>query len=387
MRILFLHPNFPGQFRQPAQEFAADGHDVSFLCQTHYGRSLPGVQRFCLKGKLSHQALERQATNQVQRSQHLADQYRQAMAALAEQGWIPEVVISHSGWGCGLHVKELWPHCRHIAYLEWWFDPQSALLHHDPGNLHLGLGPANAPKFWKRNQALALELVCADLVVAPTQWQRDQLPTLLRQHCLVIYDGVDQRRFKPDSSRRHPTPLLTYGTRGMEPMRGFPEFVQELPAALEAWPELSVQIAGDDAIHYAGCSPAQGSWKRWADEALAKWFKQGRVRWLGRLKGDAYVEWLQRSWAHVYLTQPFVASWSLVEALACGASVIASDVPPVREFCSPQQAWLVDSRKPGFLLDPLARMRYGERPSEDLRIPDTRLAKSMWAKALLRQAL
>jgi glycosyltransferase involved in cell wall biosynthesis len=374
VRILFLHPNFPAQFRDPARGLAAMGHEVTFLCQTHYGRTLAGVRRVCLKGKLGHQTLEQNTTNQQQRSQLLADQYRQGMVQLAEQGWVPEVVISHSGWGCGLHVKELWPECRHIAYLEWWFDPQSALLHHDPTNAELGLGPAAAPKFWKRNQSLALELACADALVAPSQWQRSQLPPLLRNRCQVIYDGVDLSRFKPDPSQRSSYPLLTYGTRGMEAMRCFPEFVRELPAALEAWPELKVEIAGEDEINYAGKAPAQGSWKRWAEEGLGPWLALGRVTWVGRLGADAYVAWLQRSWCHTYLTQPFVASWSLTEALACGCRLIASDVAPVREFC-----------QPGFLQAPLVALRGGGSPTGTPGMAQESPAKPTGTSAALLQ--
>ena len=349
MRILFLHLNFPGQFRHLAAALAAGGHDVAFLCQTHYGRSLPGVKRLCLKGRLGHEALQQGGGNQLQRAQRAAKQYRQAMAQLHGEGWQPDVVVSHSGWGCGLHVKELWPRCRHVSYLEWWFDPQSQLLSHDPSNQALGLGPELAPGFWLRNQHLALELVAADAIVTPTQWQRQQLPLRLQPHCQVIFDGVDSKRFKPDPSQRSNTPLLTYGTRGMEPMRCFPELVRELPALLEGWPELRVEIAGGDGIHYGGQTPAEGSWKAWAEPRLAEPLATGRVRWLGQLAGDQYVRWLQSSWCHVYLTQPFVASWSLVEALACGCPLVASDVPPVREFCGSERARLVDHRKPGFL--------------------------------------
>jgi glycosyltransferase involved in cell wall biosynthesis len=349
VRILFLHLNFPGQFRHLAAALAAAGHDVAFLCQTHYGRSLPGVRRLCMKGRLGHGALQQGGGNQLQRAQMAAKQYRQAMAQLQGEGWQPDVVVSHSGWGCGLHVKELWPRCRHVSYLEWWFDPQSQLLSHDPSNQALGLGPEVAPGFWLRNQHLALELVAADAIVTPTQWQRQQLPPRLQEHCQVIFDGVDSRRFKPDPSQRSSTPLLTYGTRGMEPMRCFPELVRELPALLASWPELRVEIAGGDGIHYGGQTPAEGSWKAWAEQRLAEPLATGQVLWRGQLAGDQYVRWLQSSWCHVYLTQPFVASWSLVEALACGCTLIASDVPPVREFCGRERAWLVDHREQGFL--------------------------------------
>ena len=350
MRVLFLHPNFPGQFRHIAAALAAEGHDVAFLCQTHYGRQLPGVKRLCMKGNLGQAALDEGVGNQLQRTQRVGKLYRRAMAKLDADGWQPDAVVSHSGFGCGLHVKELWPQCRHVSYLEWWFDPQSDLLLHDPHNRELNLGPDKAPAFWLRNQPLALELVCADAVVAPTQWQRAQLPPQLRERCHVIYDGVDFGRFRPDPSRRSPKPLLTYGTRGMEPMRCFPELIRELPAALEKWPALRVEIAGDEGMYYGGVRPKEGNWRLWAETLLGPCIGNGRVKWVGYLGGEHYVNWLQSSWCHVYLTQPFVASWSLVEALACGCPVIASDVAPVVELCEPGLATLVDTRQSGFLI-------------------------------------
>lgn len=313
-----------------------------------------------MKGALGAEALGKQAPTQLDKTRLVGEQYRQAMAQLELQDWRADVVVSHSGWGCGLHVKELWPQCRHVSYLEWWFAPQSALLHHDSQNPFLGLGPSSAPGLWLRNQALALELVSADAVVAPTEWQRRQLPLSLRDRCLVIYDGIDLQRFKPEPRHRSPIPLLTYGTRGMEPMRSFPELVNELPSVLKLWPELQVEIAGADGIHYAGKSPQEGSWKSWAEGQLAPYLASGRVRWRGHLEGEAYVRWLQSSWLHVYLTQPFVASWSLLEALACGCPLVASDVEPVREFCNPGRGWLVDSRVQGFLQEPALARRKGQ---------------------------
>ena len=357
VRILFLHPNFPAQFKHPAENFAKRGHDVVFLCQTHYGRQIPGVRRIKLKGKAGHRFLTEQKLTQLERNRVLGEQYRQGMLGLAQIGWIPDLVISHSGWGCGYFVKELWPHCRHIAYLEWWFKPDSALLKHDPTNKALGLSPSASHKLWQRNQSIAIELACSDAVIAPSHWQRSQLPDIFQQNCNVVYDGIDKSVFKLDPSKKRDQPVLTYGTRGMEPIRCFPEFIRELPNALTNWPELIVEVAGVDEIHYGGNPPKQGSWGKWADEVMAPWIEAKRFRWLGRLAKEDYVSWLQSSWCHVYLTQPFVASWSLGEALACGCQLIVSDVAPVREFCDEQNAWLVDSRQPGFLQSPLAELK------------------------------
>jgi len=353
VRVLFLHPNFPAQFRQLCVSLASSGHEVFFMCQTHYGRVLPGVNRICLKGKLDDISLQNSTNNHLFKLINRGQQYRQALLFLAQEGNRPDLIISHSGWGCGLHVKEIWSSTPLISYLEWWHNPNSSLLHYDLSNSYLGLGPHLTKEFWLRNLPLALELSVADSLVAPTYWQRSQLPEIFKQRCNVIYDGIDLNVFMPSIIQRSPTPLLTYGTRGMEAIRCFPEFIEELPSILDRWPLLTVEIAGTDKIYYGGYHPEGLTWKEWASIKLAKYLEAGRVSWVGYLNKSSYVKWLQKSWIHVYLTQPFVASWSLLEAMACGPQIIASDVEPVREFCDNNTAWLVDTRKTGFLQSPI----------------------------------
>lgn len=339
-RILFLHPNFPAQFRHLASAAAACGHDARFLCQTHYGRTLPGVQRLTLKGSCSHEQLNALGGDLLERSAALANQYQLGLSNLEESGWQPDVVISHSGWGCGLHVREVWPHCRHIAYLEWWFDPQSDFLNYDPHNQDLNLSRQQGKKLWLRNQSLALELVTADAIVAPTQWQARQLPPLLKERCFVIHDGIDLDRFKPEPKKRQiDQVVVTYGTRGMEPMRAFPQFILGILPLLNKNTHIQVQIAGEDGIYYGGRPPqTHSTWGKWAKHQLSESGLSQRVEWLGHLGPDQYTAWLQRSDCHVHLTHPFVASWSLLEALACQCPMVVSDVEPVRELCEATKA-------------------------------------------------
>ena len=339
-RLLFLHPNFPAQFKHLASAAAECGYDVRFLCQTHYGRSIPGVKRLKLKGSCSHKHLNALGGNVLERSATLAHQYRQGLLSLRQSGWNPDVVISHSGWGCGLHIKEVWPTCRHIAYLEWWFDPQSDFLHYDQDNPNLGVNSGLGGKLWLRNQALALELVTADEIVAPTRWQAQQLPSLLKGRCHVIHDGVDLNRFKP-AAEKPPKDhlLLTYGTRGMEPMRGFPQFIESLLILLPKHRNIRVQIAGQDEICYGGMPPkSHATWGIWAKAQLTERGLAERVEWLGHLEINTYTAWLQASNCHVHLTHPFVASWSLLEALACQCPMVVSDVAPARELCEGTQS-------------------------------------------------
>jgi len=355
MRVLFLHPNFPGQFRHPAAHLAQAGHEVRFLCQTHYGRTLPGVDRICLKGPLGDEALNR-GPKGLQRTLHLADQFRQGMLSLRAQGWAPDVVVSHSGWGCGLDARDVFPKARLISYLEWWFAETSPIISFDPDNPWLRYGPADQLALRRRNLPLAAELAEADRVISPTLWQREQLPSTLRQHCTVVPDAVDLEQFQPNPANRNPTPLLTYGTRGMEAIRAFPEFVEALPEVLTSQPKLSVEIGGEDRIAYGGQPPREGSFGRWAQARLEPWIRQGRVKFVGYQPLPRYSRWLQRSWMHCQLSWPFVASWSLLEAMASGCCIVASDVEPLRELLTDEAAAWVNHRRPGAVAETLIEL-------------------------------
>ena len=332
-KILFLHPNFPAQFRAPCESLAKGGiHDIRFLCQTHYGREINGIQKLVLKGNGSHEKTLAASKNELERMQYRSKVYRQAFSTLSQEKWQPDVVVSHCGWGSGLFVKEIWPNCRFIVYLEWWFSSGSALHERMRENPHFQLSDETLSKLMLRNMPIASEMAIADEIVAPTSWQRDQLPRRLKKQCQVIYDSIDKTVFFPEPAKQSAKPVLTYGTRGMEPMRGFPEFIEILPQILKKWPQLNVEIAGTDTINYGGIVPKAGSWKKWANEKLIKAEISDRVHWLGRLSFNEYANWLKSSWCHVYLSEPFVTSWSLIEACHCAIPMVATQSPSTDEF-------------------------------------------------------
>jgi len=355
MDVLILHPNFPAQFRERAKWLVRNGHRVTFVCQTHYGRELKGVRRVTLKGDLGHDHLCSKKLSLADEMVYRSEQYHKGLGHLKSRGYTPEIVISHSGWGCSLYSGELWPYSTRIAYVEWWFGVNTSLpefnkqckwpIFHEK--------PQKSKIAQDRNHTTLREIQNSTRLVAPTHWQRIQLPQFLRQKCEVIYDGVDTDRFQPCQNSAPEKKVITYGTRGMEVTRGFPEFIRELPAILNRFPNVQVQIAGTDEINYGGKAPKEGSWGKWAVRYLDKHNVRDRVAFLGYVSKLDYVQWLQSSWVHVHFSQPYVASWSLLEAMACGCCIIASDVQPIREFLLADTGLLVDHRHTGCLLQPV----------------------------------
>ena len=185
----------------------------------------------------------------------------------------------------------------------------------------------------------------------------NQLPEIFAEKCQVIFDGVDTDYFKNDIKFISKTPKITYGTRGMEPMRCFPQFIREIPKIVKKIPSITIEIAGNDRCSYGGLRPIEGTWKNWAIKYLEKHNISKNINWVGFLQGDSYRDWLRSSWCHIYLTHPFVASWSLVESLHINNPMVVSDVKPVTEFTKDfENVFKIDHRKPGELASSVVRI-------------------------------
>ena len=342
LRILFLHPNFPGQFKFVAQHLAKS-HDVAFLCQTHYGRKLKGVNRLCLKGKAGDEYLKKQKLNSKDRTIEQGKQFMIGMEQLKKNCWEPDIIISQSAFGCGLYAKVVFPRAKLISYLEWWFKEESEFLDYDQENSYLSINKDSIKRLWEKNMTMSMEIICADAVLCPTEWQRSQYPELIRDKLQVLPEGVDTKHFRPIQSDKS-DPYITYGTRGMEPIRGFDKLIYSIPKILKKWPKLRIEIAGEDGIFYGGkCPDKFSSWGKWAQSYLKEHKIDDRVIWKGRLQGKSYIEWLQNSSCHIYLSHPFVISWSLIEAYCCGIPIVSSDIYGAREICK-NTAIYVDHR-------------------------------------------
>ena len=327
VKVLILHHNFPAQFRFIAQDLAKAGNEVIFLSERNFVGDLPGIQQITVAASRADRRLSSSLDGQLDCSDR-----RAAMEELRDTGWLPDLVISHSGWGCGMDVSWVFPKARRISYLEWWFANDADEYSFDLNDNWCDYNPEKRLKLRRRNLSLALELSEAHHIVVPTQWQRAQLPQALAERCEVIHEGVDTDFFVMNAAWRPKNRLrLTYATRGMEPMRGFPEFIQTLPTLLSRHSSLEVIIAGEDRVAYGSRIPDEGSFGRWAHGFLKPWLKQGSVRFVGQLPVRAYARLLKSSHVHCYLTRPFVASWSLLDAMSSGCCLVGSDLEVVRD--------------------------------------------------------
>lgn len=387
MRILFVHCNYPAQFRHLSRHFAeGDGHEVVFLAQSREwtAQDHPQIRlrQYQLgrdpQGQLCHPYLRRYETAVL----HGQAALREAMR-LRQQGFIPDLIVGHSGFGNTLYLKEVWPKARFIGYFEWFYRSSGS---------DVGFGSKEPPspdtslRVHTYNSPIVMDLALTDAALCPTRWQANQFPELLRGQLQVIFDGIDTERIQPprasdrlaaldlaDFAIPENVPLVTYVTRCFEPYRGWPQVAEGLALLLQRNPRAHVLLVGSDEVAYGSKRSDGQSWRQWA---LEQWpMDPSRVHHLPALQYDAYLQVLQRSWVHVYWTVPFILSWSLMESLASGCCVVASNTPPVQEVIQPgEQGILVDFFDPdalaqqvdALLEDPLRRSELGARARQTI---------------------
>lgn len=270
----------------------------------------------------------------VRRGQTVA----RVLLELRKTGFVPEVVCVHPGWGEALYVRDVFPEARIIMFAEFYYRSQGSDVGFDPAQ------PVELDDICRlrtRNATQLVSLESADLLVSPTEWQKAQYPAIFWPRIRVIHDGVDTDLLTPReeaslvvseamtlSSRDE---VITYVARNLEPYRGFPTLMRALPEILRRRPQAQVVIVGGDGVSY-GRPPAGGKTHRQCLlQEVGAGIDRSRVHFLGYVPYARYQEVLAVSTVHVYLTYPFVLSWSLLEAMASGCAVVGSDTPPVRE--------------------------------------------------------
>lgn len=350
MKILFIHQNFPGQFRSLAPFMNKRGHEVAIMMDKKnrgdrkfpayikdYSYDSPGGP-----GQATHHYLKPFEGN-VRRGQVV---FKKLIEIRTE--FVPDIVVGHSGWGELLYIKEALPKCKVLAFSEYFFQPRDADIGFDP---EFPSSIDDVLRTTTRNAVNWQTLHAVDWMLMPTAWQASTHPVEFLKKSTVIFDGVDTQNLKPNPSATFTTiegkefkygdEVITFINRNFEPYRGFHVFYRALPEILRQRPNAHVLMIGGGGVSYGNGPKEGGTWREKLEIEVGNAIPQDRVHWTGRLEYAQLISALQISRAHVYLTYPFVQSWSMVEALGLGALVVGSRTSPVQEFIQSEQTGLL----------------------------------------------
>lgn len=369
-RILFIHQNFPGQFVHVARALVGAGHEVHALGLRQGACPIAGVRYRCYPVQHLESRSSLELLHDMEVKLRRATACASAMLELKRSGLEPDVVVAHPGWGEALFVKDIWPRVRLVIFAEFYYS-DGVDVGFDPEFDHHDLSFRQQLRL--KNTVHLHALTAADVCYAPTRWQRGQLPLEFQAKTVVIHDGIDTSVVKPDQAAtvelqrdqvrlKRGDEIVTFVNRNLEPYRGFHVFMRALPGILSRHPRARCLLVGGDGVSY-GAVPAQGgSWRQVMLRELGSALPLDRVHFVGRLKYADYLRVLQVSACHVYLSYPFVLSWSCLEAMAAECTLVASRTAPVQE--------VVDDGENGLLVDFFDRQALIDRVSQVLTDPE-----------------
>lgn len=371
MRCLFIHQNFPGQFKFWAAELSArpDTHVAGLGDGENLGKrggqfAYPvfGYRVRPPKKSGAHHYLTSFETA-IRRGQDVV----RACLQMRAKGFVPDLIVGHPAWGELLFVKDVFPAARLIAYFEFFYGAEGRDVGFDPEF------PLQADVCYKlriRNSTQLQALAACDAGISPTRWQQSTYPGHEQARIRVIHEGLDLEtlRFNPDASFRLPNgkalsrkdEVITYVSRQLEPYRGFHVFMRALPDLQRRLPDAHFVIVGADGVSYGAPPPKpHTSYREMLLAEVGDRLDQSRIHFTGRIPYLDYVSLIQISKLHIYLSYPFVLSWSMLEAMACGAPLLGSATPPVQE--------VVRDGENGFLFDFFDREQLVERAVDILQ--------------------
>jgi glycosyltransferase involved in cell wall biosynthesis len=366
MKILFVHQNFPGQYLHVARHLGAlPGNEIVFITQ-RTDATLPGVKNIVYK---PHRGVtQKQHHYLVDTEAGLLNAQAVARVALdlKQSGFVPDVMLGHNGWGETWYLKDVYPDTPLIGYFEFFYRFLGADVGFDPAEPDIF---DTAPRIRTKNLGNLLGLDAADMGQTPTQWQRSLYPAVYQPKLFVTHEGIDAYLVKPDPQARLSLPelgieltredeVVTYVARNLEPYRGFPVFMRCLPAILEQRPNAQVLIVGGDEVSYGHRLPEGQTHKQRMLAELGTSLDLKRVHFTGKVPYPVFLKILQVSRVHVYLTFPFVLSWSMMEAMSAGCVVVGSKTAPVEE--------MIRDGENGLLVDFFSAAEISERVVEVL---------------------
>jgi len=349
LKYLFVHQNFPGQYLHIVRHLvASQQHDVVFISEPNSNR-IPGVRTVPYAKPRPAAAEAHIAARELDGAVRRAEAVARTAANLKQLGFEPDVIIGHHGWGELLNIRDVWPDAPLVGYLEFYYRIDGVDVGFDP---EFPTPAWDHPRIRAKNAVNLLALNLGACAQTPTRWQLSTYPVWAQPLITLLPEGANLDVCKPNPQARRRNlkigettirpseKLVTYVARDLEPYRGFHVMMRAVPYLLRTRKDIRVVLVGADGVSY-GIPPAEGTWREKLLAELGDAIDPARVLFPGRLDYTAYLALLQRSDAHVYLSYPFVASWSLREALATGCVVIGSDTPTVAEFVTHDQNGLL----------------------------------------------
>ena len=336
MNLLLLHQNFPGQFRRLAQSWARlPGWQVLGLGR-HTAPGMNDVRWLGYKLARPPFAQQHPYLRQMEGAVLHGQAVARALMTLKRKGYQPDVVLAHPGWGESMYIRDVFPDVRLIHFCEWFYATRGGDAGFDP---EFPVDADHWAKLRTWNALHALNLSQCDMGVSPTQWQRSRHPLEFLNKIHLAHEGIDTDALRPDQRARVTLPggqvlragdpVVTYVARNLEPYRGFHVFMRALEKIQQAHKACHAIIVGGDDVSY-GSKPKDAA--NWREKMLAEVrLDPARTHFMGKVPYKTYTQVLQVSAAHVYLTYPFVLSWSALEAMSSGCLVIGSRTAPVQE--------------------------------------------------------
>lgn len=350
MKILFIHPNMPGQYKHLARVYGASPeHQVVFITKPKQGVEIPGVHKVEYEvprgpSPTTHRYLIG-SERAILQGQEI---WRVCKKLKTSEGFTPDIICAHPGWGDGLYLKDIYPDVPLLSYFEFYYHFHGSDVNFDP---ELPVNEDDGARVRTKNIVNMLNLESADWGISPTHWQRSLHPREFQPKISVLHEGIDTAKVRPDPNveltldkklkLRKGDPVITYVARNFEHYRGFHHFMRAVKIIQEKHPTVRILAAGADEVSYGRAAPKGKTFR----QMLIKEVKpdMSRLHFVGYLSYSTYLQLLQVSSAHIYLTVPFVLSWSMLEAMSAGCILIGSDTAPVRE--------VVEDGRNGLLVD------------------------------------
>lgn len=346
-----------------ALTFAKQPDNEVVFISTEEGLEVPGLRTIQIQPTRASAHPTHHYVQSLENAVLLGQAAYRACIGLRDEGFVPDLIYAHAGFGPGLYVKDVFPDTPVIGHFEWFYSPTDSDVDFLSAE---DVSEDEALRIRTKNAGLLLELTQCDQGICPTSFQLDQFPEAFHSKLHVIHEGIDTTYFTPavrgqlsldELQLDGNVEIVTYATRGMEPYRGFPQFMRALETLQSLRPRLHAVIVGADAVNYGRPRDDGKSWKDAMLEELPD-LDLSRVHFTGSLPIESYRQVLQASHAHVYLTVPFVLSWSLLEAMSTGCSVVGSATAPVCE--------IVRDEETGYLADFFDSFRLAARIAEVL---------------------